>query len=129
MTCLDTDVLIAFLRGDPAARVALQSAREEEGPLRTTILNRYELLKGAASSKRTENVGVVRDMLSEVEVLAFDDDSCDAAAKLYGELRGRGNMVNEFDLLVAAVVMRNDETLVTRDAHFSRVDGLQVRAW
>jgi predicted nucleic acid-binding protein len=37
--------------------------------------------------------------------------------------------VNEFDLLVAAVVMRNDETLVTRDAHFSRVDGLQVRAW
>jgi len=128
LVCLDTDLLVAFLRGDAEAELAVNT-NKERGPLRTTIVNRYELLKGAASSKRTENLEMVKNMLSEIEILSFDDDSCDEAAELYGGLRGQGRMVNEFDLLVAAVVMRNDETLVTRDNHFSGIDGLQVRAW
>ena len=99
------------------------------GSLRTTILNKYELLKGAATSKRSENLETVRNMLSEIEILPFDDDACHEAARLYGELRGRGRMINEFDLLVAAVVAGNDETLLTRDEHFRRIPGLHVRAW
>ena len=70
-----------------------------------------------------------RRRLASRPALALDEDSCDEAARLYGDLRGEGKMVNEFDLLVAAIVMRNDETLVTRDEHFSRIAGLRVRSW
>jgi tRNA(fMet)-specific endonuclease VapC len=128
LVCLDTDVLVAFLRGSAEATLAVNTSKES-GPLRTTIVNRYELLKGAASSSRMENLGMVKNALSAIEVLALDEDSCDEAATLYGNLREEGRMVNEFDLLVAAVVMRNDETLVTKDEHFSRIAGLRVRSW
>jgi tRNA(fMet)-specific endonuclease VapC len=128
LVCLDTDVLVAFLRGSEEAKTAV-NAGMEGGPLRTTMVNRYELLKGAASSSRRENLEMVKNALSAIEVLALDEDSCDEAARLYGDLRGEGKMVNEFDLLVAAIVMRNDETLVTRDEHFSRIAGLRVRSW
>jgi predicted nucleic acid-binding protein len=42
-------------------------------------------------------------------------------------LRRQGNLIPDFDLLIAATALRHDLTLVTRDtAHFERIEGLQL---
>jgi predicted nucleic acid-binding protein len=128
MVCLDSDVLIAFMKGDADATEAV-SASKDRGPLRTTVINEYELLKGASSSKGRENLAVVKGLLSAIEVLALDDDSCEVAAGLYNELRAEEKTTGEFDLLIAAVALRNKEALVTRDGHFKRIPGLELPGW
>jgi predicted nucleic acid-binding protein len=159
VVCLDSDVLISFLRGDAAAVEAVRTSKggeeeagrkkeegegkregeeeeEEEGSavLRTTVVNEYELLKGAAASvRKKENLSLVRGLLASLEVLPLDDDSCEIAARLYGDIRAEGKnataAVNEFDLLVAAIALRNGEVLVTRDERFKAISGLQLRRW
>ncbi len=79
MVCLDSDILISFLRGDSAAREKVSGLKEGgEGPLRTTVINEYELLKGAGLSKLEEkNQVLVKRLISEMEILELDSDACE----------------------------------------------------
>jgi tRNA(fMet)-specific endonuclease VapC len=128
VVCLDSDLLIAFMKGDSDAEKAVLASRDK-GPIKTTVINEYELLKGASSSKGEENLAVVKGLLSAIEVLPLDDDSCEVAARLYNEMRAEGKTIGEFDLLIAAVALRNNESLVTRDGLFKRIPGLELIGW
>lgn len=37
--------------------------------------------------------------------------------------------MSEFDLLIAAIGMYNDDILISRDEHFKLVEGLTLRTW
>jgi predicted nucleic acid-binding protein len=50
MTIADTDVLIDFLAGKGEANAVERMLRR--GVLRTTVINRFELLSGGKSSKQ-----------------------------------------------------------------------------
>jgi predicted nucleic acid-binding protein len=55
------------------------------------------------------------------------------AGDLYGRLKadsqGRGLSLDENDLWIAATTLSLEAVLVSRDADFSRVDGLTVLDW
>jgi tRNA(fMet)-specific endonuclease VapC len=131
LVCLDSDILISFLRGDPAAAGKVSSLKEgSQGPLKTTVINEYELLKGAGLSKlRDRNQVQVKRLISEMEVLELDSEACDIGAGVFNHLKDRGSMVNELDILVAGIVLRNRETLVSRDSGFRGMPELSVLEW
>jgi predicted nucleic acid-binding protein len=41
-------------------------------------------------------------------------------------LSGAGMHISSFDELIAAIAIRNNEPLVSRDGHFSHVEGLNI---
>ncbi len=129
MACLDTDLLISFLRGDKDALEAMERTRMEEARVRITAVNQYELLKGAQHGANRANLGLVRRLVSELETLPLDEGGCEAGAGVYARLREKGQMVNEFDVLIAGIVLHNEETLITRDSDFKRIAGLRVKTW
>jgi predicted nucleic acid-binding protein len=52
------------------------------------------------------------------------------AAELYAELRASGQLIEDADLLIAAMVLVHDMTLVTNNtAHFTRITSLQIEDW
>jgi tRNA(fMet)-specific endonuclease VapC len=60
----------------------------------------------------------------------FFSSLLERAAELYAELRARGQLIEDADLLIAAVALVHDMTLVTHNtAHFTRITGLQVDDW
>jgi tRNA(fMet)-specific endonuclease VapC len=77
MVCLDTDILVALLRGDEeAVRVLEKLQRVGELP-KTTIITVYELFKGAAASaKPMENIRIVEELLQNLTVLGLDVEAC-----------------------------------------------------
>ncbi len=50
-------------------------------------------------------------------------------AGVFKELQNHGRMVNGLDILVASIVLRNRETLVSRDDGFKRIRGLNLQEW
>ena len=59
---------------------------------------------------------------------------CDAkTAKYYGlikqKLRQKGQPIPENDIWIAAIAQQYDLTLVSRDKHFSKIEGLQIEIW
>jgi predicted nucleic acid-binding protein len=60
----------------------------------------------------------------------LDHATLNRAAEIYAELRARGQLIEDADLLSAAIALVNDLTLVTNNtAHFNRIEGLQIEDW
>lgn len=130
MVCLDTDILVGLLRGDGRAIGVIEELQRRVEPLKTTIITAYELLKGAASSsKPRENMRLVKEMLSNINILTLSYGACEEASRIYVKLRRRGIIIGEFDLLIAAIAIHNDELLISRDKHFKLIEELKLETW
>lgn len=130
MVCLDSDILIAFMRGYGVAIKTVRRFEEMSRPLKTTSINEYELLKGAAVATNPDaNLRAVRQLLSGIQVLTLSNQASEVAADVYAQLLRRGSMIGEFDILVAAIAVSNEETLVSRDTAFERIQNLSLESW
>ena len=121
---------MALLRGDDSAAKVVGGFEDSGKPLRTTAITEYELFKGAhLSSRREENLQRLRRLFDRTEVLRLTDEACGEAGRIYARLKSRGKMTNEFDVLIAGIVIANEETLVSRDEHFEVIEGLRLQSW
>jgi len=62
-------------------------------------------------------------------VLLCDDQTARQYAKISLQLRKKGRPIPQNDMWIAALAMQHGLTLVTRDAHFSHIDGLLLKSW
>ncbi|MEW5841404.1 type II toxin-antitoxin system VapC family toxin [Nitrososphaera sp.] len=127
MACLDTDFLVAYLRKDSAAKSKLEELESMQEPLHTTMINAFELYKGAyKSTDPKRELAKVDALLDAFFLLVLDRDP----ARMAGALNNGSNPVGESDLLIASIALANKQTLVTRNKkHFERMPGLRVEGW
>lgn len=122
MTVADTDVLIDFLAGKGAA--ATVEDLLASGTLRTTAINRFELLSGAKGPKQLKRL---HQLLDAVPALPLDDGAADAAAEIRRTLEDAGETIGMADSLIAGIVTTNGCVLLTRNRrHFERVPHLKL---
>jgi predicted nucleic acid-binding protein len=64
------------------------------------------------------------------EVLPLTDPIIMRAAELYADLKRRGQLISDADLLIAATALEHGRVLVTNNvAHFQRIPNLPVISW
>jgi len=95
----------------------------------TTCISLYEFLRGLAYLGKdvAEYMGYVE---SHLEVLPLDNTAIGEASRIYGDLKHKGALVEDPDLLIASMCMANSLPLVTGNArHFERFSryGLVVK--
>jgi tRNA(fMet)-specific endonuclease VapC len=130
MVVLDTNIMVSLLKDEEKTREKIRSLERSGERIATTTITAYELLKGAQiSSSSEENLVKVRELISRLQVLSLSIGACEQASKIYKELRHRGKMIGEFDILIAAIVRTFDEKLVSKDVDFKAVSGLEVINW
>ena len=99
--------------------------------LSISVITLAKLRYGAeCSAQPAANHRAIDDFVSGITVLGVDTD----IARLFGEtkaqLRRQGNLIEDFDLLLAATALSNGLTLVTNNTtHFDRVPGLTLDNW
>lgn len=121
--CIDTGVLIRYLRGqDPSASALERAVRESDCSI--TSITAYEILFGLARSQRS--IGE-EDLLDVLAILPFDIAASRRAASLHDDLIRRNQDIGVKDVMIAAICLSNDLPLLTLNAkHFERVVGLVV---
>jgi len=135
MACLDTTVLIdlagrSSARKEQAARKIEELTGKGQG-LATTRFNVAELYVGVSRSKRPEDdEKAIRTLLSEFEILEFND----SAARLFGFITGFlqqiGKPAGDMDVLIAATAMAYGHTLITRNSkHFRHIPHLVLEEY
>jgi|SRR5581483_4220089 len=134
MVVLDTDFLIALLQGDTRAINKLKEIERKAGGsvaqrAYTTTVNVAELYKGVYRSTNSQKeASKVKQLLDSLELLVLDQES----ARLVGELDAatKSNAIGDLDLLIASIVMSNEESIITRNIkHFERIPNLNVDKW
>ncbi len=109
------------MHGEYNVKSALDSI-SSDGLASTTIITRYELLKG---TKIKEEEDDVVSMLESMKVYQLDDETVKASSLIFKELKKNGKLIPEPDILIAGVAIAKGETLVSRDDHFNSVPGLK----
>ncbi|MDR3635206.1 MAG: type II toxin-antitoxin system VapC family toxin [Isosphaeraceae bacterium] len=128
---LDTNSCVDHLRHGVASTVTAKLAAAAPGSVVICSVVVGELHYGAHRSvRKTETLSQVQAFCSRFLSLTFDDP----AAKEYGRIRAHltatGSAIGPNDLLIAAIALANDLTLVTNNTReFARVPGPNLEDW
>jgi tRNA(fMet)-specific endonuclease VapC len=126
MVCADTSFFIYLLKRDEKTELKLEDLAGST--LCTTAINLAELYKGAYKFQDVnERISRIEEILVAFSILTLGYYS----AKLYGDIytKMKSNLIPEYDLLIASIALANEEVLLTRDNHFSKVPGLKLDTW
>lgn len=127
---LDTDICIEYLRGsDPGIRDRLLTLSPNEVSLCSIV--KAELLFGAQNSQKiAANLRRLRDFFQPFQSAPFDDRAAERYGSVRAHLRREGNEIGSNDLMIAAIAVANDMTLVTHNQReFHKVPGLRIVEW
>lgn len=124
---LDTNILIALFTD----KYGVQRQVYEHGLENCFVseLSLGELYVGAFKYNTTKALGQIDFVKSNFATLPFA-----GAAEEFGRIRAAlelgGNRLEDMDILLAAIAVSRNLTLVTHNVrHFSRIPGLQVEDW
>ena len=123
---VDTDWVIDGLSGRRETLTFLEERRDEG--LGVSIVTLGELYEGAYGSPDPEpHIASVEQFLRLFTVLPLSDASMQHFGRLRALLRQQGNLIPDFDLLIAATALEHDIVLLTRNRrHFERIPEIQL---
>ena len=107
MILLDTDIVIEMLH----------KRRYEVGAI--SIITLIEVLRGLKAEKREK----VKELLEEsFDVLNINNQVIETYCSIYRNLKEKGVLVPDADILIAATAISNNMALKTRDKHFKELE-------
>jgi tRNA(fMet)-specific endonuclease VapC len=127
---LDSNVWISHLKG-VNLKLSLKLVGTPHGDLAVCSVVWAELLHGATKyhdpAKREQQLATT---IGSLPSLNFDTAAARHYAKIRHQLEIQGNMIGGNDLMIAAIALANDLTVVTNNtSDFQRVPGLPVEDW
>lgn len=128
---LDTNACIVHLRSSPSSALTRHLADLEPDSVVLCSVVKAELAYGALLSRNTDlNRRQLEQFFAGFISVPFDD----RAAEVYGQIRSQltraGTPIGPNDLMIAAIALANDLTLVTHNiSEFKRISGLKVEDW
>ena len=128
---LDTDTLSEVMKTrDPQVRQSAQQYLARYGRFTFSIITRYEILRGLKAKEAIRQIEAFEQRCRGSNVLPLTDEIVVRAADIYADLRRRGQLISDADILIAATALIHSLTLVTENtAHFRRIPGLSIESW
>ena len=127
---LDTNACVTYLRR-AGSSVRQRLAQHDLADI--TICSvvyaelRYGVLRSADPASGHARLTL---FLANFVSLPLDDRAAEIAAVVRADLAGKGIPISPHDLLIAAIALANDLTLVTHNTReFGRVAGLKIEDW
>jgi tRNA(fMet)-specific endonuclease VapC len=127
---LDSNVLIAAIKGEPAALLnRLAGLAPERLCLSAVVL--AELFTGAEKSRDSERRKAdLNELTQGMEVLAFDAGDAAVYGRIRTVLESKGEGIGPLDMLIAAQALNRGLIMVTANLkEFRRVSGLKCENW
>ncbi len=123
MIILDTDVVIDFFTGIfPEAEGVLKLISQEEAAL--TAISVFELYAGVERKRRLDQI---ETFIRDLTILPLDVIEAALAGKIFTQLKSKGQLIGNHDILIAAVCLTNGLPLYTKNViHFSKIKDIQI---
>jgi len=127
---LDTNIITAFLKNDLQVVERVSNYLELYDRLTINIISYYEILRGLKDLGNQEKIITFEAFVQENELILIRKETVEKAAEIYAYLKKSGNLIEDADILMAAIAIVENLTLVTNNtSHFQRVKGLSIDNW
>ena len=127
---LDTSILIAFLRGEEDVVAKVEEYLEEFDSLSFSIITYYEILRGLKYIDNEKKLRDFEELMDKSEIITLEREIIDRASGIYADLKRRGELIEDADILIAASCPVKGMILITdNEEHFRRIENLEVENW
>ena len=123
---LETSVIVGYLRGKKETIELIESLR---GELTSSFICLSELYEGIYRSKDKGEAekSVLNFFAGLSEVFGLNAEIAENFGRIRAELKDKGNLIEDLDLLLAATCLSENITMVTANIrHFQRVPKLEI---
>lgn len=123
---VDTDLIASYLNGYKKAVTLLDSLADQG--ITISLITFGEIYEGIYFSKnpKTAEQAFLR-LLRAITVLSLNKSVLRQFARIRGDLRSKGILIPDTDLLIAATAIYHNLVLVTGNIrHFSRIPNLNI---
>lgn len=127
---LDTNIVTALIKKDEGILARIRKAREEDLHVTMNAITYYEIKRGLESIKKSEKIKEFGSISHDLGILFIDEkDILNYASTLWANLKQRGLLIEDADILIASIASIKGYTLVSDDTDFERVPELVVENW
>ncbi len=125
--CLDTDILIDFLRNKQYAIEFIES-NELINNLATTYINLFELYYGAMlSSAKDLNIMAIEKLETKLRILNLSKESVKETGKILAGLETDGDLIDFRDALIGSIAKTEKFSIKTNNLkHFKKIKNLNI---
>jgi len=81
------------------------------------------------SIKKIETIRNISMVTQSYPVLSITERSCETFGLIKAALRKKGKPIPENDIWIAAIAKEKNLIVVTRDNHFTEIEGLNIETW
>jgi predicted nucleic acid-binding protein len=127
---LDTNIISCLLKKDESVFAAFEAAFDNGHICMIPPVAYYEVKRGLLAVGANAQLKLFDDFCRNLSIGRMEIVTWDKAARLYADLRRRGNLIEDADLFLAAFCIVGSYTLVTHNTkHFERIRELRCIDW
>ena len=127
---LDTNIITTFLKKELKVVKRVSDYLEFFDRLSINVISYYEILRGLKDLGNDEKLKRFEEFIKENELVSIRKETIEKGAEIYAYLKKEGNLIEDADILMAAIAIVEDLVLITNNmSHFKRVKGLETENW
>lgn len=127
---IDTDILSEFLRGTVKVVENAERYLQFYDAINFSIITYYEILNGLLYKDAKKQLEKFTAFANFNKILPLTISATNQAAKIFADLKKKGQPIGHTDCLIAGIALTNRLQLVTNNTdHFKRVKGLEIANW
>ena len=130
MIFLDTNIISYYFNSNIKIKEKILELIDDNQNIHTTVINVYEILKGFKWKNNKSKELHFKEFLEDVVIFTIDDDVINIASGVYADLRKNGKTIGDADILIAAIVIKNNGVLVSNNTkHYEDIKQLKLINW
>ena len=130
MIFLDTNIISYYFNSNETIKEKILETIDNDENICTTVINVYEILKGFKWKNNQTKENQFKEFLKDIIVFTIDNDVINIASDIYSKLRKIGKTIGDADILIAAIVIKNDGILVTNNIkHYEDIEQIRLINW
>jgi predicted nucleic acid-binding protein len=127
---LDTNNISFRLKGNEIVKCHIDQKLHEKTDVVIPPFVYYEVKRGLVDAKATRQLSAFDDLIKRCPVGPISQAVFESAVDIYVDLKSKGRLCDDMDVLIAAWCKTYDLTLVTNNTkHFENIDGLSLVDW
>jgi tRNA(fMet)-specific endonuclease VapC len=127
---LDSNIVSYILKRNATVDNKLREVTRRGEEVFISCITYYEIKRGLLSINATRQLAEFKQFFEKYTILLLDDlEILEKACEIHVDLKRRGLMIQEQDILIAATAITRGLILVSNDSDLLRVSGIILENW
>lgn len=127
---LDTNIITEILKENEKVIKKAQTVQIEGKEILINAISYYEIKRGLLSTNATKQLEKFEQLCKIFGLALLDNKEIfDIASLIYKDLKQKGKIIEDADILIASISLNGNFILISADNDFNRIKNLRVENW